>query len=1527
MPDAHLGTLWVDIIARDSTFLQQMTKVGSKMTALGVAMTKNVTLPIAAAGAIGYKAAAEIGKGYMLVARQLGYTGKELDRLMVRFRKVWRNVPEDAEVVAGVLINVEQRFNQTGKAADKMTKKVLDFARILGADPVTASRELGMWFQQNAIKGKKQAEAMDMIAYAAQKSGIPLDRLLSSLNSHSQIMQELGFDYQEQIALFASFEKAGLGAENMTDALRMALAAVAEGGFATGEEGLRSFIDEIKKAPSVLEATKTAIDIFGREAGPKLAASIREGTFDIDKWVDKLNKSKGTVRKTADATMQLSDRMKMLGKKILGLFEPIGKIFIYAFEDVILPVLEKAANYTDKWADSMDKVPRPVLAAIGTVLTLIALVGPLTAILGWLGNFAILKYGQIASGIAAIYEFVFLKTAALAYAAGISMGLAFGIILLVLAAVGAAIYIIIKHWDKFAKVFQPVMGALAELWKTLKKTFGELWAILKPLLIPALKKLAIIVGIALLGAFGGLAIVLILLINIITAIIKCFVGLGKVIYGVSQVMRGFFTGNKALMDKGIKNIKDGTSEIGGAMKTMVMDTGKQIGEVIKGVAEGTIAMMDEFNKDATNKGAEGGKASAKAFEDMDADERKKAHKKRISDQTKKNKEMAKEYEKGGKAAGRAYRQGFAGATEEKGAGTKANEFELTAHLHRRQAYWDAYIKGDFDAAKKQLAIADRFQKKADRLRGRDYKDRERKQKEHQRKAEGLAYIGGRKIEGILKRSLNKQSGIFLLSRKQRLALQKGFHVREQFAERNHNTTLAGIFRFFKNQIANLDNLFNTQATNRRRIQNTKTRGATKWHWSRILFITGMALFGPAGLLNMFLLYGTRVIAWLRGAFTRQRSATRNHWTLTNILTRIGLTRVFLTMKTMILNFGNWLIRVPKYFYNMIMRGANWLYRAGKNLVNRMIKGIKDRIKGIIGAGKQAGKGTRKGYRKGGKGAGNDGKKVGDAIRKGFKRGTKKGKEDGRKAGKDTGEGFKKGAKKGQKKAGKRTAKDFIQGIREALGISSPSEEARKLGVATTKGFNEGVGWKKLKVSAKENMIAVTQNMQGVLMEFNEWLRGCPKLWKHTLLLNAHYMGEAGIQLAKTLIGAVKDRLGIKSPSKEFQNIGEQMIMGLIQGLSTEDLLAILSARFGGWVEFAKHILDIIQGNMGQGWAWLTEFLGTDAEQLFNALNERFGMVGGSLGGVEMTPGIPLLEAIFAWATAQLPNESHSITSRYREGAGSWHGRDGGRAIDIAPGSNALAKILGQLFGVTDWGFGMIDNEFGELIWQAPGHYDHIHLAIIAISDFLRSLGTAQGGGGDVWGQMSSYFGARGKFSHEGGGGARELAALKTLIGRESSFDPQAQNPNSTAWGLFQFLDFNWPEYLPQGKNSTVAQQIEGGFRYITDRYHGSAIEALQKHDAVGWYAGGGLVSATLHSGERVLTQQQNRWFTSLARPLSALTSGGNVGKLPVGELKVAMPTGTTFKIKNLREGIVEVVDEGIYDHVEKTIAVDEWVKK
>lgn len=74
--------------------------------------------------------------------------------------------------------------------------------------------------------------------------------------------------------------------------------------------------------------------------------------------------------------------------------------------------------------------------------------------------------------------------------------------------------------------------------------------------------------------------------------------------------------------------------------------------------------------------------------------------------------------------------------------------------------------------------------------------------------------------------------------------------------------------------------------------------------------------------------------------------------------------------------------------------------------------------------------------------------------------------------------------------------------------------------------------------------------------------------------------------------------------------------------------------------------------------------------------------------------------------------------------------------------------------------------------------------------------------------------------------------LQELVQRESSWNPQADNPNSSAFGLFQFLDSTWDNY--GGVTNNPYKQIRKGLRYIRDRYD-NPTEALEWHDDHGWY--------------------------------------------------------------------------------------------
>lgn len=83
-----------------------------------------------------------------------------------------------------------------------------------------------------------------------------------------------------------------------------------------------------------------------------------------------------------------------------------------------------------------------------------------------------------------------------------------------------------------------------------------------------------------------------------------------------------------------------------------------------------------------------------------------------------------------------------------------------------------------------------------------------------------------------------------------------------------------------------------------------------------------------------------------------------------------------------------------------------------------------------------------------------------------------------------------------------------------------------------------------------------------------------------------------------------------------------------------------------------------------------------------------------------------------------------------------------------------------------------------------------------------------------------------------GWGGDQFAALDALINAESGWNPNAQNPTSTAYGLGQFLNSTWKGYGP--KTSDPAIQLQYMAKYIKGRY-GDPIHALIEHNRKNWY--------------------------------------------------------------------------------------------
>lgn len=85
----------------------------------------------------------------------------------------------------------------------------------------------------------------------------------------------------------------------------------------------------------------------------------------------------------------------------------------------------------------------------------------------------------------------------------------------------------------------------------------------------------------------------------------------------------------------------------------------------------------------------------------------------------------------------------------------------------------------------------------------------------------------------------------------------------------------------------------------------------------------------------------------------------------------------------------------------------------------------------------------------------------------------------------------------------------------------------------------------------------------------------------------------------------------------------------------------------------------------------------------------------------------------------------------------------------------------------------------------------------------------------------------------GWGSGAEWDALVKLINSESGFRNTAQNPTSTAYGIFQFLDNTWADYGGT-KTSDPTIQTQLGLKYIKTRY-GDPIKAWAFKQSHNWY--------------------------------------------------------------------------------------------
>ena len=282
---------------------------GTMDIALGNLVSQGITKAIdgfkdlAKFAADAYKAVDEGGDN---VIRATGATGAEAEALQASYKNVAKTFKGDFGEIGSVLGEVSTRFGYTGGELEETTKQFLRFADVTGTDAKTAVANVSKALKAAGIEDKNYSKLLDQMTTASQKSGVSVDTLTEGLTKNGAMFRAMGFDTESTIAILSQFEAAGVNTETALAGMKTAVKNWAAEG-KNGREEFEKAVADIQAAPTDVEKTQKAIEIFGKKAGPEMADAIKTGRTEYGNFVTDLKNSQGTVKTTYDATKDAFD--------------------------------------------------------------------------------------------------------------------------------------------------------------------------------------------------------------------------------------------------------------------------------------------------------------------------------------------------------------------------------------------------------------------------------------------------------------------------------------------------------------------------------------------------------------------------------------------------------------------------------------------------------------------------------------------------------------------------------------------------------------------------------------------------------------------------------------------------------------------------------------------------------------------------------------------------------------------------------------------------------------------------------------------------------------------------------------------------------------------------------------------------------------------------------------------------------------------------------------------------------------------
>lgn len=282
----------------------------------------------------------EFDNAYDTIRIGTGAKGDALTSLEDDMKAVYENVPAAMEDTSQAIADYNTRLGLTGTDLQDISQQALQVSDMLDEDLGTVIEGSSKAFQVWNIDADNMGDAMDYVFKASQSTGTGFSDLMTNVQKFAPQLQNLGYDFEESVALISQLDKAGVNNTEVLAAMKKSVASLAKEGIGA-EEGLQQYSDKIKNAKDMTEATSVASEIFGTRAASTMAAAIRDGSIDVSNFASELSASSETISTAANDTYDFAERLEMFKHQAEVALEPLANTVFDSIND-LMPVVSEA---------------------------------------------------------------------------------------------------------------------------------------------------------------------------------------------------------------------------------------------------------------------------------------------------------------------------------------------------------------------------------------------------------------------------------------------------------------------------------------------------------------------------------------------------------------------------------------------------------------------------------------------------------------------------------------------------------------------------------------------------------------------------------------------------------------------------------------------------------------------------------------------------------------------------------------------------------------------------------------------------------------------------------------------------------------------------------------------------------------------------------------------------------------------------------------------------------------------------------